>query len=905
MLSARFRLPVAALALALPVRAEDWAVLLSFTGPGLPPNSVCDGQAEVQDGELRSLTPVLFEPGEKIDGKRWSCRTWGTKDASGGRSRTFSVRRPKGIILRIDGTANSRIVLDTRLGTSGTALAETAPSGVTVLDGKATLQRIPAHTRLSGPETEDDYPGIAVGRDGTVWVAWQSWDGEKDRVLCRRFSRGAWSEPEEIPSRTGDVYRVMLAADNDGGLWAVWAENSGRNWDLWASKRESSWGGRIRLTSDPGADFNHVLGILPGGDPVVVWQAERDGQYDVYKARLTDRGLTEVVNVSRTAGNDWEPAVAVAADGTVAVVWDTYEFGSFDILAQLYPPGGSGGNRIVVSATAAFEAHASAVFGPRGRLWVAWDDGGPNWGKHGRPAPLIHAQRRVKLACIETDGRVMTPATGLNTCLGEELKGIWELPRITVDATGHPVVLFRQLSDIARWRGRKKVQREHQSRGVWAYAVTRFDGTAWSRPQLLPGSEGRNDQRVRLAWAPGGGLWAACAGDARVLRRAEVPVNNNVSAAAIPLARDGTGIELVEAPWRRVPEDLREAKRTPYTTTVGGKEYRVVFGDTHRHTDISRCGMNRDGSLRDTYRYGIDAVRLDFLGISDHDQDILKHRYDRERRPLQNYMWWRSEKFCDLYHMPETFIPLYGYEHGGSHKKRGGHKNIMYSKRGNPCIEEDAPADLFKALKGRKAVAIPHQLADGGSATDWDKWDGEWETVAEIFQARGSYEFLGTPRLARVQRQGFFFWDALAKGVQIGVIASSDHGLTHSAYACVYVEQRTRDGILDGLRAKRTYGATDTIILDFRMGEHFMGETITIRERPVLTANIIGTGELTRVDVVRNGQFIYTVDPDGKDYAFTFADADLDVGAEAYYYLRCVQANNELAWSSPIWVKRE
>ena len=293
-----------------------------------------------------------------------------------------------------------------------------------------------------------------------------------------------------------------------------------------------------------------------------------------------------------------------------------------------------------------------------------------------------------------------------------------------------------------------------------------------------------------------------------------------------------------------------------------------------------------------------------FIAISDHDQDILKHRYDRDERSLQGYMWWRTEKLVDLFHMREPFIALYGYEHGGSFRSRGGHKNIVYARRGNPCIEADAPPDLFKALEGRNAVAIPHQLADGGSATDWSQWNGEFETVAEVFQARGNYEFAGCPREVSVKRPGHYWWDALAKGLKVGAIASSDHGLTHGAYAGVYVKERTREGVLEALRARRTFGATDTIVLDFRLGQQFMGEEATVNAPPRLSAVVVGTAELDRVDIVRNGQFAYTVDPKGNTARFEFVDPALKPGQQAYYCLRCVQSNRELAWSSPIWVTR-
>ena len=66
--------------------------------------------------------------------------------------------------------------------------------------------------------------------------------------------------------------------------------------------------------------------------------------------------------------------------------------------------------------------------------------------------------------------------------------------------------------------------------------------------------------------------------------------------------------------------------------------------------------------------------------------------------------------------------------------------------------------------------------------------------------------------------------NAWAKGYKLGIITSSDHGSTHISYAMVYTDDPTRQGILNAIRKRHTYGAMDNIILDVRMGDHFMGD---------------------------------------------------------------------------------
>ena len=65
---------------------------------------------------------------------------------------------------------------------------------------------------------------------------------------------------------------------------------------------------------------------------------------------------------------------------------------------------------------------------------------------------------------------------------------------------------------------------------------------------------------------------------------------------------------------------------------------------------------------------------------------------------------------------------------------------------------------------------------------------------------------------------------AWEKGKRIGTIASSNHGSTHLSFAFVYSDNPSRAGLIEAIRKRRTYGSTDNLLLDFRAGDHFMGE---------------------------------------------------------------------------------
>jgi hypothetical protein len=148
-------------------------------------------------------------------------------------------------------------------------------------------------------------------------------------------------------------------------------------------------------------------------------------------------------------------------------------------------------------------------------------------------------------------------------------------------------------------------------------------------------------------------------------------------------------------------------------------------------------------------------------------------------------------------------------------------------------------------------------------------------------------------------------WDALANGVRIGIVASSDHGQTHQARAGAYVEQFTRDGILEALRARRTFGSTTAVRVQVQAGSHVQGEEFDAQGAMKLDAGVVAPVAIKRVDVVRDGKFLYTAQPNKTDVAFTFTDVGLSPGQAAYYYVRAQIGENDWAWSSPMWVTRK
>ncbi len=117
----------------------------------------------------------------------------------------------------------------------------------------------------------------------------------------------------------------------------------------------------------------------------------------------------------------------------------------------------------------------------------------------------------------------------------------------------------------------------------------------------------------------------------------------------------------------------------------------------------------------------------------------------------------------------------------------------------------------------------------------------------------------------------------------------------------VWTEERSREGILEAMKSRRTYAATDNIILEFRIGEHFMGEEFTASEVDPLRVRAVGTRPFSEIEILRNTHSIYRQELKSREVDLTYQDLTPEADVN-YYYVRVRQEDGQTAWSSPIWV---
>ncbi len=875
------------------------------------------GSIEASGGRVAALTPWRFDKDDALNAENnsWKCSTrlaathdprdWFVgaihivpKDLT----QPKGALLPNGIYAAVENAAEVKVA--TRQGSFSfrPAEADFGP-GAEFLNGRVRVIRVAAPANLTGDSgREDDYPAIAADSEGRAWVAWISYKGEKEQLIAARAD-GA----EKQAVAEGEFFRPALAAGKGRRLWLAVSVNTGASWRIGVTSRDGSSWSKLELISAGGPDLQPRLASDGAGRVWIVWQGYRDGRSRIF-ARMHDGAAWQPeLAVSENTANAWEPSLAVDSKGGVHFVWDAYDKGDYDVFYRSYSGGNLGAQRTIASSPLR-EARAFVAADPKGQAWIGWDEGGPNWGKDTgflidpkNAATRLYDGRRLRLAVIAGGSVLSAPMP----------EDHLEYPQLAGDSEGRIWLLAMLRETKLHAVYSPSLQRDRlQQYSFLGYAAAHLTASGWSPLVPLPNSWGRNDLRASIAALPGGKAAVAWTGDGRSFAKPYPYIKSNVYTSTLsgaqPVSLNLTPFEQqspkVSVVHSKETEDIQRLQTARINTK--GKSLRILRGDMHRHTDLSFDG-DIDGSIWDFYRYTIDAAGFEYSALTDHNAGD-----DTE------YIWWIIQKSNDLFHYSGRFTPVFAYER--SLRYPNGHRNLVWAKRGVRSLprskEEESGAEgaakLYDYLRKTGGLAMSHTSATL-MGTDWRDNDPELEPLVEIYQGdRTSYEYEGAPRAATAakpysQPGGFqpkgFVWNAWAKGYKLGVQASSDHASTHISYAVLLAEEWSREGVLNAIRARHAYGATDNILLDFRSGDQIQGDIFTTSQRPRMSVRIHGTAPISKVEIIRNNKFVFSARPGKAAVELSYEDSSAQAG-ESYYYVRVEQTDGQLAWSSPMWI---
>lgn len=808
-------------------------------------------------------------------------------------------------------------------------------------------------------------PAIALGSGGKVWVFYSAHvDADKNldhgnwELMAAGFDAQGKKAGDavNVSKSAGSDFMPAAATDSDGHAAVTWVGGRDKNFHVFiAREKDGQFDGPTRLSAPDSNAWEPAIAAGANGQLTVAWDTYAKGDYDVYCAtRNTDGGFGEAQPVAASLNFEVRPSLAYDKTG---LLWIAYEMSGdqwgkdFGALKKqgipLYQSGRALGVKTLSPdgnwsiATGVMGAmpgadRAKAAARPVGRQpagvmgtiapcfpRIATSDDGSVWlAFRGKPG----GNWRVGVGSVWCEYVTRLDAGGWS-------EAAW-IPRSNNILDNRPAVVSTASNGLAviysgDGRGEMnpvKVGEPHLQGQVDAettpeVSVPGDDETpalnaSAEEPATQPAQRGGGRRRGRNLEALNQDLFVA--------RFSSSEFQTTNGAIALQKTEPEKPADVVA---RNDAEKKAIQSMHDYRVNLNGETLRIWRGEFHRHTEFSPDGGN-DGGLLDMWRYGIDAAGLDWIGDGDHD-------YGNGRE----YSWWTTQKAVTLFTLPGEFVPMFSYERSVSYPE--GHRNCIFAQRGvrslprlpisDPGVEKPAPDTnlLYMYLKRFNGLCAPHTSATD-MGTDWRNHDPEVEPFVEIYQGdRNNYERPDSPRSAVTEaklkqstpeKESLGGWRpkgfvnlALLKGHRFAFQSSSDHISTHLSYCNVFVTEPTRQNILEAIRKKRVYGATDNIIADVRCKvgekEHFMGESFSTPNAPTLRIRLIGPQKFAKVVIIKDDVEVHVATPDASDVSFTWTDPKPTAGKTSYYYVRGEQTpdmegltSGELVWASPMWI---
>jgi len=199
-------------------------------------------------------------------------------------------------------------------------------------------------TRLTDDPAYSELASVAVF-ESNIHIVWRDMRDGNREIYYKRSTNGgsSWSTDVRLTNNTGISFSPSVSVSGNT-VHVVWDDNRDGNYEIYYKSSPdggTSWGSDTRLTDDP-VNSRYASAAVSGTDVHVVWDDERDGNPEIYYKSSPDGGTswgTDIRLTNQTADSE-HPSVAVSGS-TVHVVWDDNRDGNYEIYYKRSPDSGT------------------------------------------------------------------------------------------------------------------------------------------------------------------------------------------------------------------------------------------------------------------------------------------------------------------------------------------------------------------------------------------------------------------------------------------------------------------------------------------------------------------------------------------------------------------------------------
>lgn len=357
-------------------------------------------------------------------------------------------------------------------------------------------------------------------------------------------------------------------------------------------------------------------------------------------------------------------------------------------------------------------------------------------------------------------------------------------------------------------------------------------------------------------------------------------------------------------------------------------DYNLYWGQLHSENTKYDATKN----IENTLRFFRDDKAMHFFATSPFDSE----------EEISNDSWKLISTHVAEFNEDERFTVFLGHQWLGTPKEEG-LRHFLFSKDNKPILrrkelKNNSLKKIYKTYSSKEMISIPSFTMGSESTFDFKDFNEEFERVAEIYNSWGSSENTsneGNPKPIKgpvKENQEGSLHNALMMGCRFGFIAGGldDRGIYSSMYDSnqvqyspgftgIIAKEHTRDSLMEALYKRSCFATTGKKILaGLTIANEPMGSEISTSKKPGLLYNryicgfVIGTTKIKEISIIRNDKVLMTFTPNATTFDFSFDDTEPLVNIcikpkeekppFVFYYLRAVQEDSHMVWTSPIWI---
>ena len=343
----------------------------------------------------------------------------------------------------------------------------------------------------------------------------------------------------------------------------------------------------------------------------------------------------------------------------------------------------------------------------------------------------------------------------------------------------------------------------------------------------------------------------------------------------------------------------------------------LLWGLLHGESDENKSHKGVEESLR----HFRDSNSFNFYSMSPFSEDVLNIT-----EADWNDTCLHIDEFCE----DDRFISFFGVQ--SFQEKNGLHHLVYNGKSYKKDPGEGGLEKLYKRHTKKELLSIPCSTMSKACSYDFSSHNDEFSPVVEIYNSWGSSECTkkeGNWRPFLSEKEEGSIRKALNDNVRLGFVAGgmdtrgayadmADDQMQYSAgFTAVLTPNHSRNAIFDALHSRACYATTGArIVIGLYIASEKMGSELSTSDKAGLKWNryiegyVAGTDTIDKIEIIRNGELWESWTPDSPNYSFEIDDSEplesmvieKDDKSFAYYYMRVLQKDGHIAWSSPIWI---